>query len=346
MYANSYGRNSTPIELSNNPFVNDPSNPHTRFPDISGSSGLSSPPLGNQPQQGYGGYQPQQQPYGQQQGQFANQQYGGYQSQPTVQPWGQQQLGFSPGGGSIGSQPTGRGFQPSSSFGQQLVSAVDGQQQQFQQPYATGYQNPGQTGSYGGQQQQYPGQQYPHQTGYQQQLQNAQYLSEFDPYNGQQRQMNGYNNSGGAGGSASGFTGGVPGGQPHPRDWIRTHKTELEAWDVYTWRQMFNSCDVLKAVWGARRDELGRYVAQLGPQGAPGLFGGGGYGGYNPEAERWRQMHKDADSNHDIIAACVFQLHEVHDHYRQSGDAAGKRRVRESCNAALSSLPDWPQPLQ
>lgn len=35
-------------------------------------------------------------------------------------------------------------------------------------------------------------------------------------------------------------------------------------------------------------------------------------------------------------------MKEVLAGYRQSGDVASKRRVRESINAALSSLPEWP----
>jgi hypothetical protein len=46
----------------------------------------------------------------------------------------------------------------------------------------------------------------------------------------------------------------------------------------------------------------------------------------------------------DSVVASSFQMREVHSGYRQSGDMASKRRVRESCNAALQSLPDWPQP--
>lgn len=47
----------------------------------------------------------------------------------------------------------------------------------------------------------------------------------------------------------------------------------------------------------------------------------------------------------DTIAASVFQMQEVFQGYRQSGDLASKRRVREATNAALQSLPGWPQPL-
>lgn len=46
----------------------------------------------------------------------------------------------------------------------------------------------------------------------------------------------------------------------------------------------------------------------------------------------------------DSVAACSFQIREVFENYRQSGDAASKRRVREASNAALQGLPDWPAP--
>ena len=35
---------------------------------------------------------------------------------------------------------------------------------------------------------------------------------------------------------------------------------------------------------------------------------------------------------------------EVFGGYRHSGDTASKRRVRESCNAALMGLPEYPPP--
>ena len=46
----------------------------------------------------------------------------------------------------------------------------------------------------------------------------------------------------------------------------------------------------------------------------------------------------------DSVAASSYQMHEVFQGYRQSGDFASKRRVREATNAALSNLPDWPTP--
>jgi hypothetical protein len=46
----------------------------------------------------------------------------------------------------------------------------------------------------------------------------------------------------------------------------------------------------------------------------------------------------------DIVAAAALQMSEVFAGYRHSGDIASKRRVRESCNAALTGLPEYPPP--
>ncbi len=46
----------------------------------------------------------------------------------------------------------------------------------------------------------------------------------------------------------------------------------------------------------------------------------------------------------DIVAAAALQMSEVFVGYRHSGDIASKRRVRESCNAALTGLPEYPPP--
>ena len=46
----------------------------------------------------------------------------------------------------------------------------------------------------------------------------------------------------------------------------------------------------------------------------------------------------------DIVAAGALQMSEVFTGYRHSGDIASKRRVRESCNAALTGLPEYPPP--
>lgn len=132
----------------------------------------------------------------------------------------------------------------------------------------------------------------------------------------------------------------------HPRDYIRQHKAELEAWDPYAWKQMFNACDALSAAWLTRKQEAERMAQQMGGYGAPGVFNPtSGYQAYGSELQRWQETVKEANSNHDTIAASAFQLKEVHSSYRQSADAVSKRRVRESCNAALTNLPDWPAPL-
>ena len=44
----------------------------------------------------------------------------------------------------------------------------------------------------------------------------------------------------------------------------------------------------------------------------------------------------------DTVVAASFQMKEAHSGYRQSGDLASKKRVREAINAALTNLPDWP----
>jgi hypothetical protein len=74
-----------------------------------------------------------------------------------------------------------------------------------------------------------------------------------------------------------------------------------------------------------------------------------GGGGYHPtqiqqEGTRLQMLTKEAESHIDSVTASSFQMREVFAGYRQSADMASKRRVRESCNAALQSLPEWPQP--
>jgi len=110
---------------------------------------------------------------------------------------------------------------------------------------------------------------------------------------------------------------------------------------------MFNACDGLSAAWGARKREVEMILQQMGGNVEQGLFGpASSYQGYaSSELQRWKEMVKEANSNHDTIAASTFQLQEVYASYRQSGDAVSKRRVRESCNAALANLPEWPAPL-
>ncbi|KAJ3546433.1 hypothetical protein NM688_g5517 [Phlebia brevispora] len=114
--------------------------------------------------------------------------------------------------------------------------------------------------------------------------------------------------------------------------------------------QALNSFDALKEAWSTRKLEI---EARVRVMGGAGLFsGGGGYGGYGgyggagygqaQEVTRLEQMAKQAESNADTVVAAKFQMQEVHSGYRQSGDLASKKRVRESINAALTNLPDWP----
>ncbi|KAH9849707.1 hypothetical protein C2E23DRAFT_838126, partial [Lenzites betulinus] len=330
--------------LSNNPFIDHSSNALARFPDISAggsaddaqytswlnrpqSSGVNTTPTGYFPQgaaapNGYGGgYQAQPQPTG------WTQPGGG---SGFVQPQQQQPYGQIMSPPPTQPQMSSGQFQPSSSFGQQLVGHVNGaygappQQQQY-----AGYPTSPQYGP--GYQQTYPGQQP-------QQQQQQQYLSEFDPYN----QNQGYGQQAGTPGG-----GGAPGAQygvqrQHPREFVQSHKAELEAWDPYTWKQAQNSFEDLKGAWEARKTEV---EARLRAMGGAGLFGGGGmYGGPAQQYAQLENMAKEAGLHADTVAAGAFQMQEVFSGYRQSGDIASKRRVREAINAALSSLPEWPQP--
>ncbi|KAI6112175.1 hypothetical protein EV401DRAFT_230985 [Pisolithus croceorrhizus] len=212
------------------------------------------------------------------------------------------------------SQPTGAGFQfqPTGVFGQQASS------QQY------GYNNDGL----------YSNQSYPQQF-------SPSYLSEFDPYAPKPTSPNRSQLSGSSGGNG-------PRGEQHPRDFLRSHKAELEAWDPYSWKQLINSCEALKDAWMIRKRHAESIVRQYGGGGgSPGFFGSApqGYGYNNSHIEGWKQAMKEAESNVDTAAASVFQLQEVYSSYRQSGDLASKRRVREATNAALTGLADWPGPL-
>jgi hypothetical protein len=249
MYNNAYA-----TAYTNNPFISDPTNAQSRFPDLSDPSHsndsqytqwIQSPPthLTQQQQRLY--QQPQQQ---QQQQQPQQQQYGS---------------NFQPGYFTPASpqQPTSMPFQPSSSFGQQLAATISGS-------------------SYGYLQGQ--GQSQP--TGYnpvQQQLQSPTYIPQFDPYssigqgwepqNQTQTQVHSPTTTGGYSASSSSTS---PSADPHPREYIRNHKLELEAWDSYAWKQLLNAFDALKNAWDGRTKELGPTILQYQQQLA---YGGGGY---------------------------------------------------------------------
>ena len=271
MYNNYGSYNSPPAELSNNPFLEHSSNPLTRYPEIDGYTSPANSqftswigqPNGVPQQQGYNTYGPQP----------TQQQYPtGWGGSPTYQTQGQ--------GYPNPPQQTGSGirFQPSSSFGQRLSSAVDNggflqggvgyQQQPQSQLYgaSNGYNT---TGGMPNQLQIPPPYQ---QTG----VASPGYLSEFDPYSSlgqtswdgqqqpqqpQQPQQQPYGSQGGGGLT----NGGALNSQPdnHPREVIRKYKTDLEAWDTYSWKQLMNSLESLKKAWEGRMHELDARMKQL-----------------------------------------------------------------------------------
>jgi hypothetical protein len=117
-------------------------------------------------------------------------------------------------------------------------------------------------------------------------------------------------------------------GPTSPRTFIHSHKTELEAWDPQTWKQVQSSFEALKVAWEARKRAAESQVRALGGTvGAPaapatrffgssmGAFGAYGGGVYQPpqsqEIDRlnavpspspyphpcFLQLIKEADSN-------------------------------------------------
>ncbi|KAF9238495.1 hypothetical protein BU15DRAFT_62470 [Melanogaster broomeanus] len=305
---------SPPPDFSNNPFINDPTNAYARFPDLSGSTlppGSPQFPPQFQPgySNGYGDPAHHQSPQAHYQ-QYPPQPYvNQYQAQPQVPEF--PSTSYAPQPSPMIPQPTGYMFQPTSSFGQQLQSHPQ------QYGVQAGYQN-----------QQHPGYQ-----GHPQQAGNPGYFAEFDPYS----QLSQSQNS-----SQATRTAPALGNAVHPRDFIRLHKAQLDAWDSNTWKQLFSACDGLKDAWSTRKQQAQGMVQQMGGNGIPGPFGSDPRFAYNGQLEGWKQVLNDANNNSDTVAASTFQLHEVYNSYRQSGDPTSKQRVRESCNAALRGLPDWP----
>ena len=214
---------------SNNPFLNDPNNPHTRFPDI---SSLASPSLQAPSDQEYRGYLPQTSPT------FGNQP--GYFSQGILQ------------------QPTGVPFQPSSAFGQQLAANISGSSYGYLNGQSTGV---GQSGYHPAQEQL---------------RSNANYIAQFDPYASPGQGWNAPSQTSPQSlnsqpiwsppwspTSGSATTSTSPTGNPHPREYLRTHKAELEAWDRSAWDQLLNVFDTLKSAWERSAKELEERIGQL-----------------------------------------------------------------------------------
>lgn len=223
---------------ANNPFLE--SSASNRFPALDTSpQSLGSPP----PPSGYPSHQtypsslsqfPQSSPYGTQQ---IQPQYTSWNSQPPQSPTFNQ--GGYPGYVSPQQQYPSSGY---TQYGQQYGQQTYGGQVQ-PQPQYTGYV----------QNQQYPVS--PQQ--YQQSI-----ITQFDPYAGSGGTTNGWSgqsqnqNQGAAAGSSVQAQRAGPSGQPHPRQFIQSHKVELESWNAATWRQAIALFNELKRSWEKRRIEL------------------------------------------------------------------------------------------
>jgi hypothetical protein len=238
------GYGSPPPELSNNPFLD--SSALNRFPDVS-----QSPPITNQ----YTSWQ-QQPMMGSYNPQVPQQQYQSYNQQSYNQ-------------GPPPQSPVRQQFQPSSSFGQQLSSHLNGMPQQSQftgypqqqqipqaqynqtgfQPQPTGYMGQ----NYGGGMQQQP----------QQQIGGGSYLSEFDPYASIGQGWDGTSNQNRQQQQPQQQSYAQPTEHLHPREFIRKYKAELEAWDTYSWKQMQNAFEALKDAWEKRMHEIEARLKQV-----------------------------------------------------------------------------------
>ena len=226
---------------TNNPFLE--SSASNRFPALDTSQSLGSPsvypsqtynsPLSQYPQSSYSTQQIQPQ-------------YTSWNGQPQPQSPLFNQGGFQ-GYAVPQQQYQSAGYGP---YGQQYgQQAYVGQLQPQPQPQVqyTGYMQT--------QQQPVPPQQY------QQSV-----ISQFDPYAA----------SGGSGGNTNGWSGqnqnhggsvspiqtqrSGPSGQPHPRQFIQSHKVELESWNAGTWKQAISLFNELKRSWEKRRVELQKHL--------------------------------------------------------------------------------------
>nr|GAT60776.1 predicted protein [Mycena chlorophos] len=317
--------------MYNNPFAPAPGSAQSRFPDISAGSPDNSQQftqwMSPQGAQSLIGFPPQSQPG----------------------PYGGAPQAFQPGMMSPGMQspaPMGSGFQPTSAFGQQLASGqVSGTGSSYGYLYGQGAAPA-------------PAPYNP----VQQQLQSTQHIvNQFDPYAGlgqlvaaqqapQPQQppplaptpsfQSVASSSSLIPTSPSTTTSTSPSGQLHPREYIKINKLGVESWDSATWSHLLGAFEALSSAWNARKQDILSNVANLQQQlpyayaYAPGQL--------QQEIARLQTMAKEAESNHDSVAASSFQMREVFENYRSTSNVATKSRVREASNAALASLPDWP----
>ncbi len=221
--------------------------------------------------------------------------------------------------------------------------------------------------------------QQPAYTPAQQQVQNNPgYISQFDPY---ASIAQGWDPAASSSSSSQSqpTTSPSPSGVSHPREYIRIHKAEIEAWDTYAWKQLIGAFDAVKDAWAAKKTEIEQKIQQFTMQMQ---YGGGGYHPMQIQQEIARlqgvsfcfccavvklvhtpppvtayegrrcefwylvsicsPIRPRLNVCVDSAAAASFQMHEVFENYRKSGDLASKRRVREASNATLTGCPDWP----
>ena len=299
------GYGSTNPHLTNNPFLPQTGQQFSsRFPDISESltpdtTNDSTPALGtwvHGSMTGVGG------------GFLQQQQSMNYQQLPMQNGYGgSSQMGFGSGGMASGYvSPTGQNFPMSTPLRTQSYDNTFGQQ--FTAPHVSGSSYSYLTG-----QQVQPNSSY---NPAQQQLQNNPgYIAQFDPYSAVSQGWDGVsstnhtskNLNSGTGVAQSLSTGSTlstfsststlsgnafgPKGDSHPKDYIRTHKAEIEAWDNYAWKQLLNTFEAMKSAWEARKDELMARAKEVVAQGQAGMA----YGGYyaqqvQQEAARLQQV--------------------------------------------------------
>lgn len=87
-------------------------------------------------------------------------------------------------------------------------------------------------------------------------------------------------------------------GHLHPREYIRTHKAELEVWDSFAWKQVLNTFDTLKDAWASRKKEVEARMIEVQRD--------YGYTGQQ-EVARLREVMKTAESNSGMcISSFLF----------------------------------------
>ena len=51
--------------------------------------------------------------------------------------------------------------------------------------------------------------------------------------------------------------------QMHPREYMRMYKAQLNAWDVYSWKQLLGALDALRNAWERRKRDMETTVSQI-----------------------------------------------------------------------------------